>query len=70
MDEKNNTQQEQADELTRKMQQWRRANPKATLTEIEEAVEVFAETNSGRVVQEERALPEKPDFSQKRADSD
>ena len=39
MDEKQNSQQEQPDELIRKMRQWREANPKATLTEIEEAVE-------------------------------
>ncbi|NIW11454.1 MAG: hypothetical protein GWN33_13585 [Gammaproteobacteria bacterium] len=39
MDEKQNSQQEQSDEVTRKMRQWRQANPKATLTEIEEAVE-------------------------------
>jgi transposase-like protein len=39
MDEKQNSRQEQPDELTRKMRQWRQANPKATLTEIEEAVE-------------------------------
>jgi len=39
MDEKQTSQQEQPDELTRKMHQWRQTNPKATLTEIEEAVE-------------------------------
>ena len=39
MDEKQNSRQEQPDELTRKMRQWRQANPKATLTEIEETVE-------------------------------
>lgn len=39
MDEKQNSQQEQADELTRKMRQWQQTNPQATLTEIEEAVE-------------------------------
>jgi len=39
MDEKQNPQQEQPDELRRKMSQWRQANPKATLTEIETAVE-------------------------------
>jgi transposase-like protein len=32
-------QKEQADELTRKMSQWQAANPNATLTDIEEAVE-------------------------------
>lgn len=39
MDEKQPPQQEESDELVRKMSQWRRANPQATLTEIEEAVE-------------------------------
>jgi transposase-like protein len=39
MDEKQTPQEEQPDELTRKMRQWRQANPQATLTEIEEAVE-------------------------------
>ena len=66
MDEKNNAQQEQVDELTRKMQQWRRANPKATLTEIEEAVEAeLAQLRKQlveEIVREERAeLPENPD---------
>lgn len=32
--------QQQANDLTRKMSQWQAANPQATLTEIEEAVEV------------------------------
>jgi transposase-like protein len=39
MNEKENPRQEESDALTRKMSQWRRANPRATLTEIEEAVE-------------------------------
>jgi transposase-like protein len=39
MDKQQNARQEQDDELTHKMRQWRQANPKATLTEIEEAVE-------------------------------
>jgi transposase-like protein len=39
MEKKHCGQQEEGDELSRKMSQWRRANPKATLTEIEEAVE-------------------------------
>lgn len=39
MDEKQNSQKEQSDKLIRKMRQWREVNPKATLTEIEEAVE-------------------------------
>ena len=39
MNEKDPPRQEQPDELTHKMRQWRQANPQATLTEIEEAVE-------------------------------
>lgn len=39
MDKKQKPQEEQADELSHKMRQWRQANRKATLTEIEEAVE-------------------------------
>ena len=39
MDEKDIPQCEITDELVHKMSQWRQANPKATLTEIEEAVE-------------------------------
>jgi len=39
MNEKQDPQQEQPDALTRKMSRWRRENPQATLTEIEEAVE-------------------------------
>jgi predicted RNA-binding Zn-ribbon protein involved in translation (DUF1610 family) len=39
MSEKPNFQEEQVDELSHKMSQWRQANPQATLTEIEEAVE-------------------------------
>lgn len=39
MDEKQNPQPEKPNELSRKMRRWRQANPEATLTEIEEAVE-------------------------------
>ena len=39
MDEKPPPQTEISDELARKMSQWRQANPKATLTDIELAVE-------------------------------
>jgi transposase-like protein len=39
MDEKPNPQTEISDELARKMSQWRQANPNATLTDIELAVE-------------------------------
>lgn len=39
MDEKQTPSEERPDELTRKMSQWQKANPQATLTEMEEAVE-------------------------------
>jgi hypothetical protein len=39
MDKKYPTQTEQSEELFHRMSQWRQANPLATLTEIEEAVE-------------------------------
>lgn len=39
MDEKQTSQNEVPDEVLEKLTQWRQANPKATLTEIEEAVE-------------------------------
>jgi transposase-like protein len=39
MDEKQDPKQEEPDELGGKLSQWQRANPQATLTEIEEAVE-------------------------------
>lgn len=39
MDEKIRYPEEMADELADKLKTWRQANPKATLTEIEEAVE-------------------------------
>ena len=69
MDEKQNSQEEQPDELTDKMRQWRQANPKATLTEIEEAVEAeLAQLRKQLVeamVQEEAAgAPEEPDCPQ------
>ena len=40
MDEKQSPNEQQPDDLARKMSQWQQANPDATLTEIEEAVEV------------------------------
>jgi transposase-like protein len=69
MDEKQNFEKEQPDELTNKMRQWRQANPKATLTEIEEAVEAELAQLRKRLVeemvQEEAAgLPEEPDCPQ------
>jgi transposase-like protein len=39
MDEKVTSREEVPDELVAKLKAWRQANPKATLTEIEEAVE-------------------------------
>ncbi|MCB8980776.1 MAG: transposase family protein [Ardenticatenaceae bacterium] len=39
MTEKTDPQQDVPNELARKLSQWHQANPKATLTEIEEAVE-------------------------------
>ena len=39
MDEKQTPSEEQPDELTQKISQWQKANPHATLTEMEEAVE-------------------------------
>ena len=49
---KKQTQPEQPDELTRKMRQWQQANPKATLTEIEEAVEAELALLRKRLVEE------------------
>lgn len=39
MDKEANLKQEPVDELEERMRQWQQANPEATLTEIEEAVE-------------------------------
>ena len=39
MDERQTPNEEQPDELSQKMSQWQKANPHATLTEMEEAVE-------------------------------
>ena len=69
MDEKQNSQQEQTNELTRKMRQWQRTNPKATLTEIEEAVEAELAQLRTQLVEEmvqEKAigLQEKPECPQ------
>ena len=66
MDKKGHPQPEIPNELIRKMSQWRQANPKATLTEIEEAVEAeLAELRRQLVqemVQEEAGgKPEVPD---------
>lgn len=69
MDKKQNAQQEEVDELTSKMRQWRQANPTATLTEIEEAVEAELAHLRKQIVEEmvqEKVteLPEKPDCPQ------
>lgn len=66
MDGKQNAQQEQVDELTLKMRQWRAANPKATLTEIEEAVEAELAQKRKQLVEEmvqekSAGIEEKPD---------
>jgi transposase-like protein len=62
MEEKHNPQEEIGNELTRKMSQWRQANPKATLTEIEEAVE--AELAQLRTQLVEAMIQETPEASQ------
>jgi transposase-like protein len=54
--------QEVANELTRKMSQWRQANPQATLTEIEEAVE--AELAQLRTQLVEEMIQRTPEASQ------
>lgn len=69
MNEKQSPQEEERDELSHKMRQWRRANPQATLTEIEEAVEIeLAQLRKQLVeemVQEEaRGSHEEPDCPQ------
>ena len=69
MDEKSPFQLEIPDELAVKMRQWRQANPKATLTEIEEAVEAELAQLRRQLVQEmvqEKAdgQPEVPDCAQ------
>ncbi len=73
MDEKESPEQEQPDVLTRKLSQWRQANPQATLTEIEAVVEAeLAQLRKQLVegmVQEEAAgvqeVPECPECGQK-----
>jgi uncharacterized protein with PIN domain len=71
MDEKQtpNEEQEPADELSRKMSQWQQANPQATLTDIEEAVEAeLAQLRKrlveGMVREKEAAIDEVPDCPQ------
>ena len=69
MDEKRPQQPEVPDELAVKMRQWRQANPKATLTEIELAVEAELAELRRQLVQEmvreeADAQPEVPDCPQ------
>lgn len=52
MDEKRYPQPETPNEIARKMNQWRQAHPKATLTEIEEAVEAELAELRRQLVQE------------------
>jgi Lon protease-like protein len=66
MDEKQPPSEEQPDELTRKMSQWQKANPDATLTEMEEAVE--AELAQLRKQLVEEMVREKEVASQEAAD--
>jgi transposase-like protein len=70
---KKQTQPEQPDKLTRKMSQWQQANPKATLTEIEEAVEAELAQLRKRLVEEmvrekeaaNQTVPDCPECGQK-----
>jgi len=63
MDEKRPLKPGQPDELTIKMRQWRQANPKATLTEIEQAVEAELAELRRQLVQEmvQEEADEKPE---------
>jgi len=51
MDKEANPKQEPVDELEQRMRQWQQANPEATLTEIEEAVEAELATVRKRLVE-------------------
>lgn len=62
MDEKQKPQEEMPNDLRRMMNQWRQANPKATLTEIEEAVE--AELAQLRTQLVEEMIQEGPQAAQ------
>ena len=69
MDEKQTPREEQPDELSQKMSQWQQANPLATLTDIEEAVEAELAQLRKRLVEEmvrekEAASQEEPDCPQ------
>jgi transposase-like protein len=69
MDEKQSPSDERPDELGRKMSQWQQANPHATLTDIEEAVEAELAQLRKRLVEEmvrekEAVSQEEPDCPQ------
>lgn len=69
MDEKQTPNEGQSDELARKMNQWQQANPNATLTEMEKAVESELAKVRKRLVEEmvrkkEAATQEMPDCPQ------
>ena len=72
MNEKTDPQQDVPDELARKLSQWHQANPKATLTEIEEAVEAELAIVRRQLVEElaqekigEQKVPDCPQCGQK-----
>jgi transposase-like protein len=73
MDNEDVIAQEQANEIRHKMSQWRQANPLATLTEIEEAVEVelaqlrkqLVEEMVQQAARETSAVPDCPQCGQK-----
>ena len=62
MDEKQTPHEEKSDEIAQKLSQWRQANRKATLTEIEEAVE--AELAKLRTQLVEEMVQEEADAAQ------
>ncbi len=62
VNEKQSPTEQQPDDLARKMSQWQQANPDATLTEIEEAVELELAQLRKRLV--ERMVREKEARSQ------
>lgn len=69
MDEKQISGEEQHDEMSQKMSQWQQANPDATLTDIEEAVEAELAQLRKRLVEEmvrekEAVSQEEPDCPQ------
>lgn len=73
MDKKQNPPKEHSDKLMHKMSQWQQAHPKATLTEIEEAVEAELAQLRKRLVEEmvrekeatSQSVPDCPQCGQK-----